>query len=854
MNKPLSILSGLTLASTIYATNQQPNVIFILVDDLGYHQLGCYGSTYYETPNMDVLAGEGMRFTNAYAAAALSSPTRAALLSGKYPARLNLTDWLNGYAEPAGMDLTSPNWTKGLSEEEIRLPTLMKSAGYVTSLIGKWHVSKFMGAFDEVMRFDGPKSTSECDSDCHRVAEYTTAAIDFISRYKNQPFFLYLSHNSIHTPETEESSLVDKYRAKPGTIEKGMLNPVQAAMLERLDYQTGRLMQEIKKLGLEENTIIILTADNGQLTTQEKIGPSPLRGGKVTYWEGGMREPLIVKWKNKIQAGAVSDAQVITHDFMPTIAALCGINSEHLNNIDGKSFADNLLVDPNSPIDRPYLCWHYPHYHPEAQFIGAIRKGDWKLIENFDNSLYYKPGSFELYNLGNDPKESTNLAYTMPLKTAELYDDLQTWRSEMKAQMPLCKKEVVGKNHFQFNSANTPAKIDLFHEQTNIQEGLRFDGTGTYLTVSPNAIMKYWINIEAAGAYEFKLLCKNTSSSQATLSFSINNKQYNLAVNPSSGWETISVTLNALDAGIYNASLTNNSNATIHADKFAISNQPITLIHDGLASETNFYTANAITFEDGEEINYIDITGNPAHQLQTPIITTNPYKNNINPTNKCLYARSNQNEASGIPGWFANNILITLKDTIDIYESNKYLHMMHWKERVLNTWLVYGSIDGVNYEELGRGICPEAGKWFDIVVDVSSKLQRIKHIRIHLDGNWGGVPAPRYYAPTNFYYDEIVFSNIFAPRVQITTDNVNITTKNNLTVYPNPVLNQLHTKSESPLTHIEVYNYAGIKVMSKSLNKDTNSSVNIDYLPSGVYFIRAKDINHNQFTEKIIKQ
>lgn len=854
MNKvPLCILSGLSLAPVLFSAEvQKPNVIFIMLDDFGYHQMGCYGSTYFETPNMDRLAQEGMRFTNAYASAALSSPTRAALLSGKYPARLKLTDWLNGYAEPTSVDLSAPNWTKGLAEEELVLPAMMKSAGYATSLIGKWHVSKFLGAFDEVLRNDGPKNSDECESDCHHIQEYTTAAIDFITRHKDKPFFLYLAHNAIHTPESEENDLIAKYRVKTGSVEKGMWNPVQGAMVERLDRETGRLFDEITKLGLDENTIIILFSDNGQYSPQQKIGPSPLRGAKVTYWEGGFREPLIVRWKNKITSGSVCDAQVIAHDFLPTIAEMCGITTLNTSSIDGKSFAGNLLTDPSKVIDRPYLCWHYPHYHPEAQFMGAIRKGDWKLIENFDKSIYFKSGAFELYNLKNDPKETTNLAETEVIKAVELYKDLQNWRTEMQAQMPLCKKEVVGKAHFLFHKPNISIKFDLFEQQSNIQEGLRFDGEGTFLSVLPNATMDYWIDIDESGIYSLKILVYNETQTVAPMTLSIAGKNTNLSINPEKGWQEVSVAIPYIEKGIYKATITN-GNVKVKADKFVLTNQQISLVHDGNAEEANVYSEGPITFEDGEQTTYTSIVGNSAHQLQVPLIVTNPDINDINPTKKCLYVRSNQNVAGNIPGWFANNVLITLKETLEISNKNKYMHMIHWKGRVLNSWVIYGSEDGTNYEELGRGACPEAGKWFDMVVDVSSKLQRIKYIRIHLDGNWSGSGEARYYTPTDFYYDELVFSNLFSPRTEITSHITSLTTENKIKIFPNPIVSQLKLKSEIPLTDTRLYNCFGQKVFSQQIDNLFETNINMEFLPSGIYLLEITDSQNKHMTEKIIK-
>ncbi len=445
--KILGIVAGTAAVHLCaFAQTEKPNVIFILLDDYGYHQMGCYGSEYYETPNFDQIAAEGMQFTNAYAACAVSSPTRSAIMSGKYPARTHVTDWIPGQKNPGNAVLDIPDWSiKGLADKDILLPQYMKKAGYRTSLIGKWHVSKSTSVWDEVLRFDGPQKSDECEGiDCHRVAQYTDSALAFIRRNADagQPFFCFLSHNAIHTPEYEDPALVSKYEQKPGTNPKGFLNPVQGAMVERVDNYTGILLDSLKKWKLEENTLLIVFSDNGQLSPVERRGASPLRGSKGNYWEGGIREPLLVRWKGKIKAGSTSDIPVIANDFLPTLADICGFSVSDEKNLDGMSFANNLLKDPATRIDREYLCWHYPHYHRHGEYSGAIRKGDWKLIEDFNKSIYFLPGAFQLYNLKDDLSESNDLISLYPEKAAELYADLVAWRQNVGAQMPLPRKKV----------------------------------------------------------------------------------------------------------------------------------------------------------------------------------------------------------------------------------------------------------------------------------------------------------------------------------------------------------------------------------------------------------------------------
>lgn len=851
MKSALTIFSGLTLSTAAFA-QEKPNVLFILLDDFGYHQTGCYGSTYYETPNIDRFAAQGMRFTQAYASAALSSPTRAALMSGMYPSRLKLTDWLNGNAEPETLTLSCPNWTKGLSEEQISLPQMMKENGYVTSLIGKWHVSKFLTGFDEVLRYDGPKDLCQGD-DCHRVEEYTDAAIDFMTRKRDQPFFCFLSHNAIHTPESEESALVEKYRNKPGSVNNGQLNPVQGAMIERLDTETGRLLKAVSDLGLDENTIVIFFSDNGQYSPREKVGASPLRGSKVTLWEGGMREPLLVRWKNKIAAGSVSDAQVIGHDFLPTIAELCGISSPRMNNIDGVSFADNLLVDPDASTGREYLCWHYPHYHPEAQFIGAIRKGDWKLIENFNRSLYYEEGAFELYNLKSDPKEADNLFQLEPAKAIELYRDLQAWRTETEAQMPHCKKDIFGKAHFMLHQPNEPVKVNEFESQRGLASGLVFDGTGTYITLEQNNRLTYYAGNIPAGNYTFKAMCKNSLSADAHIQVSFSGVKYTLSVPAGSDWQEQSMQV-TLSAGELSVIEIEGTKGTVLFDKWVLTNSGVTLIHDGKAEDTSNYFVQLAGFEADEAPKYTSLTGNANHQLQTPVIVTNPYADGINPTDKCLYIRSKQNVAANIPGWAANSIVITLKEEIEINEQNKFLHIMHWKERKLNSWLVYGSADGVTEVELGRGACPQAGTWFDIVVDVSSKLQRLKYIKLIADGNWTGSGESRYYPPTDFYYDEIILNNRFTPRTSVPVSVVSPQREpRNVSLFPNPASDELHVTGTKPFVRIVISDLNGIQVMSAVSAPVLALPVSVASLAKGSYIAMVVYEDGNQGSHLFIK-
>lgn len=839
------------LQSAFLSASEKPNVLFIIVDDLGYHQLAAYGNkSYYETPNIDRLANESMKFSNAYAAAALSSPTRASIMSGKYPAKLKLTDWLNGYAAPANATLSIPDWKKNMDAADIRLPQLMQTNGYRTSLIGKWHCSSNLNGWDEVLRFDGPKNSSECNGvDCHRVKQYTDSAINFLRRNKEKPFFCYLSHNSIHTPELENSALINKYAQKPGSMASGHLNPIQGAMLETLDKYTGILLDSLDRMGLSDNTLVIFTSDNGQhATSQEVSAYSDLRGNKCSHWEGGYREPLLVRWKGKIVAGSLCDKQVISMDFLPTLAELCGFEVPDMATLDGKSFARNLVENPTLPIDRPYLCWHYPHYHPDAEFLGSIRKGDWKLIENFNSSMYHKTGAFELYNLLTDPKESTNLLETNPEKAAELYANLQTWRSETSAQMPRTKNPAYGVGHFLLHTPNTSVKVDNFEIQSGLNEGLQYDGAGTSLPVKTNNELTYYFNVTQAGNYKLKMLYNNAATSIQIKSSSFADKT--LQIPTTTIWQSASSDDIQLSAGIHKVTI-KVVGTVLNLDKIVLTNENTLLVHDGDAPATAENLR--ITFEAGESTEFYSFEGSAANQNPTPQIVDNPDMNGINKTQKCLYTRTVKDITISpkVPAWNTNNILINLNSILPITDDNRYFHLLHRKERVLNNWLVYASENGVDFIEIARGATPAANTWFDIVVDMKAKISQVSKIRIHLDGNWSGADNVRYFEPTDFYYDELAFTNSAATRTSI-TELKNTLADKGLNIFPNPARDYIIIDTQGEISEVEIFNFAGIKVKNGSHN--ISNKIDIRELADGIYFMKISCNNEVVFCQKFIKQ
>ena len=445
-----------------------PNVILILVDDLGWTDLGCQGSSYYETPNIDRLASQGMRFTHGYSACTVCSPTRAAVLTGKYPARLHVTDWIAGHARPYAK-LQPPEWTKYLPHEETTLAELLKAKGYATHHVGKWHLGDeahwpTTHGFDENVGGNGrgqPPSyffpyergniplqgLSSGKNNEYLTDRLTDEALRIIETNKDRPFFLYLPHYSVHTPLQAKPKKILKYRQKASSLDSDpkrqrgtesadsarQRNASYAAMIESLDESVGRIMDKLDELKLADSTLVIFTSDNGGLTLNDVTSNAPLRAGKGSAYEGGVRVPLIVCYPPLVKAGSTCDAPAISIDLLPTIAELVGLTG--LPAIDGVSLLP-VLKDSSARLERHTLYWHYPHYHPGgATPYGAIRDGDWRLVE------FYEDGKVELYHLAEDVGEAKDLAAQVPDKRDELLARLRQWRSDIGAQMPLANPD-----------------------------------------------------------------------------------------------------------------------------------------------------------------------------------------------------------------------------------------------------------------------------------------------------------------------------------------------------------------------------------------------------------------------------
>lgn len=464
------IVAGLVLGNAVaYGVEQRaPNVVFFLVDDLGQRDVGCYGSSFYETPNLDRLAKQGMKFTDAYAACPVCSPTRASIITGKYPQRVGVTDYI-GAAGPnqwkRNTKLLPAPYSDRLALEEVTLAEAMKERGYATFFAGKWHLgpegfwpeqqgfdinkggidkggpyggNKYFSPYGNPRLPDGPEGEHLPD----RLASETN---QFIEANKDRPFFAYFSFYSVHTPLMAPQELVQKYEKKREQLglkpEWGVEGPrdvrlvqehaAYAGMVEAMDSAVGKVLAKLDELGLSDNTLVIFTSDNGGLSTSEGSPTSnaPWRGGKGWMYEGGIREPLIVRWPTVIKASSESAVPVSSPDFMPTLLDAAGADAQVMaQKRDGVSLVPVLKGGELS--ERP-LFWHYPHYGNQGSAPGAaVRLGDWKLIEWFEGH------KLELFHLKDDASETKDLATQHPDKVSELRTVLRNWQREVGALVP----------------------------------------------------------------------------------------------------------------------------------------------------------------------------------------------------------------------------------------------------------------------------------------------------------------------------------------------------------------------------------------------------------------------------------
>jgi len=426
------------------------NFVFILIDDMGWRDLTCQGSTFYETPNIDRLAAQGMRFTDGYAACSVCSPSRASLMTGRYPARLHLTDWIPGRKQWPTARLLVPQFNQQLPLEEVTIAEALKGARYATASIGKWHLGgpEFYPerqGFDRNVGgthrgspasyfgpFDLPNLTGGSPEE-YLTDRLTSEALKFIEANRSRPFFLYLPHFAVHLPLQAKKQLIAHYqvKARPDDPQR---DAVYAAMIHSVDEAVGLLLRRLDELGIAGRTVVFFTSDNGGLIYEggRKVPVTsnvPLRAGKGHVYEGGIRVPLIVHGPGVVKAGVTSKVPASSQDYFPTILELAGVKPPADRAVDGRSLVP--VLRQSGAVKREALYWHYPHYSNQGGVpAGAIRQGDFKLIE------FYEDGRLELYNLKEDLGERTNLAHRLPKKASELHALLKRWRASVNAVMP----------------------------------------------------------------------------------------------------------------------------------------------------------------------------------------------------------------------------------------------------------------------------------------------------------------------------------------------------------------------------------------------------------------------------------
>ncbi|NCG31798.1 MAG: sulfatase-like hydrolase/transferase [Proteobacteria bacterium] len=451
------------------------NVVLIVIDDLGWMDSGTYGSTFYETPNIDRLASEGVRYTDFYTASSVCSPTRASLMTGKHPARLDLTNWIGG--EQSGL-LDQAEYIRELPLSEVTVGEAFQAAGYQTGYVGKWHLGgaeflpdaqgfDYMFAVNEAGQpgayfppYENPNyavtNVPDLDGDpegTYLTDRLTDVTIDFLTEHQEEPFFFVLSHYAVHTPLQAKPEVTARYADKAedlGPVTEADYeaereaetklrqdHPTYAAMIESTDQSVGRILDALDDLELWERTIVMFVSDNGGLSTLMRRSPTqatsnlPLRAGKGWLYEGGIRAPLIVRTPGVPAGGLVSDHPASSTDLYPTLLALAGLPARPEQHVDGVSLAAALTAGEAA---RDTLYWHFPHYHGSGNRPGgAIRAGNFKLVEWFED------GSVDLYDLATDLSEDHDLATERPEDTQRLQDRLHAWRAKVGANMPTAR-------------------------------------------------------------------------------------------------------------------------------------------------------------------------------------------------------------------------------------------------------------------------------------------------------------------------------------------------------------------------------------------------------------------------------
>ena len=471
--KTLAAGAGIMASGGVFqgcsSKKMKPNIVLINIDDLGWTDLSCYGSEYYETPNIDKLCSQGMKFENGYAACAVCSPTRASLLTGRYPARIGVTDWIHHLDEEAKTAVekgVNPTEYIGDSDKKVLCPPnpyfmelsevtiaeLLKEVGYSTCHIGKWHLGpdKWLpqaqgfdiniggGDMGQPPTYFDPYYQNERRPDItnlppRKEGEYLTdresdEAVKFINDNAARPFFLNMCHYAVHTPIEAKEEIIEKYERKEKTHHK---NASYAAMIESVDQAVGKLLETLEANSLTEKTFIIFTSDNGGLLHDRVTDNRPLRSGKGYPYEGGIRVPLIFKFPGKIKEGKVCQVPACSIDIFPTIAAVAGVSIPEELIVDGLDLSA-VLQGEKETLDRDSLFWHFPHYRLGKEIVpySIIRQGKWKLIKRYEGKEY------ELFDLAVDPGEKKDTSTEMPEQVEHLSTELEQWLKDTGAKVP----------------------------------------------------------------------------------------------------------------------------------------------------------------------------------------------------------------------------------------------------------------------------------------------------------------------------------------------------------------------------------------------------------------------------------
>lgn len=537
--------------TSVAAAADKPNVVLIVVDDLGQRDLGCYGSVYHKTPHLDAFARTGVKLTDAYAACPVCSPTRAALMTGKHPARLNLTDWLPGQSTNPNHRLKRPDIVMQLPLEERTLAEELKNAGYITAHVGKWHLGgkgfePTRQGFDVNIAGDDTGTPLSYFApfqnktgarrmpglETAEVGEYltdrlTVEAEKFIAANKEKPFLLYFAHYAVHTPLIAKKKLQSKYKAGPPGAQN---NPIYAAMIESMDESVGRILKTLEDLKLADKTIVIFTSDNGGLATRE--GPNtpatsnaPFREGKGHLYEGGLRVPFILRGPG-IKSG---DFPMNSLDVMPTVLGLCGLKTNLA--FDGRDLSKRLAGVEREPL-APQFYWHYPHYANQgSRPSGAVRSGPWKYIEFYDSDRR------ELFDLSKDVSESRNLAFDHPDVLNDMAKRLDDWRKQVGAKMPTPNPGYRPNPQADDGTITLLGKWGDAHGKQLRFEPLPHKNTFGYWTVQED-YLTWELEVTKAGDFEVELMqgC-GTGSGGAEVELSVGESKTKFTVKETGGFQ-----------------------------------------------------------------------------------------------------------------------------------------------------------------------------------------------------------------------------------------------------------------------------------------------------------------------------